>query len=737
MVVTLVFLACLLYLAIATNGSGSAEWQLQVAGPVDYMSIGSGNVLYAFSGNNITVISPGGQIKWTAGVPDCMVLADRYNSIWPALAEDQGNLYLYVVNNSSYNRGDGSASANGIWMTSRDVLAFSHSGRLLWDYPMTGQTDPWTDYRSIRAADGRVYVYQNNREIVLDSSGNVLLDIGNIFGPPVIDEAGDLYVVPMGDNTAYSRHYDNYTGSFDDLLPSRIIEAYSPGGKLLWSKDIGDYVHRSQEQSSQYVPTDVPLYRNGTIYLLAGHKFLALDTGGNELWSYDFGSDDIRISPFMPLDGAGNLFVEAGNGSARSYPLTYAVNIDSRKVREVTIPSSINSYAYIGRVHLDNHLIEGICYQVNTTDVIDVQPIAWSQFSYDSGIKDLTDINALSVTATDLLAGRTLWTFTVPDRDARTDIINGSNVGLIFPPDYLAWIYASGYNLSTWSSSRLFVDRNDTPINSWSTVDVLPGYKVTYLVVNNVNYEPVVYNQSLCHHINGIYALNETGQILWFRPADARIEQTAAGNGTIYYTTGGGKIFAGGNGVVSGVAVLAMAYVFLRFFMIGAVSRARSRLDRNENRNLVYRYIADNPGLTLYDISRDLHMNVGTARYHLMILGINHRIVTGKAFGKYARYFTNSGSHSLDEQLLFSALRRQGIKNILGLLVERPGLSNREIAGELRMRESAASRYMKELTSIGLVERRNRVEGRHEYYINGQYEEALATTMNSNAGKMF
>jgi predicted transcriptional regulator len=87
--------------------------------------------------------------------------------------------------------------------------------------------------------------------------------------------------------------------------------------------------------------------------------------------------------------------------------------------------------------------------------------------------------------------------------------------------------------------------------------------------------------------------------------------------------------------------------------------------------------------------------------------------------------------------LLYSALRRQGIKNILGLLAERPGLSNREIAGELHMRESAASRYMKELTSIGLVERRNRVEGRHEYYIHEQYEEALASTMKTNAGKMF
>jgi predicted transcriptional regulator len=129
-------------------------------------------------------------------------------------------------------------------------------------------------------------------------------------------------------------------------------------------------------------------------------------------------------------------------------------------------------------------------------------------------------------------------------------------------------------------------------------------------------------------------------------------------------------------------------------------------------------------------------MNVGTARYHLMILGYNHRIVTCKAFGRYARYFTNSGSHGPDRQLLFSALRRHGIKNILGLLAERPGLSNREIAGELRIQESAASRYMKELMSIGLVERRSKDEGRHAYYISQQYAEALASTMKAGAGKM-
>jgi predicted transcriptional regulator len=281
----------------------------------------------------------------------------------------------------------------------------------------------------------------------------------------------------------------------------------------------------------------------------------------------------------------------------------------------------------------------------------------------------------------------------------------------------------------------MYVDRNSTPINSVSTVNIIPGHNITYIAINDVNFEPIAFNQSRCRYINGIYALNKTGQLLWYRPADARIEQFADGNGTIYYSTGGGKIFASSTGIVSGVAVLATLYVFLRFLAIGAVSRARSRLDGNENRNRVYRYIAENPGLTLYDISRDLGMNVGTVRYHLMILGLNHRIVVCKAFGKFARYFKNSGTHSPDDQLLYSALRRQGIRGILGLLVERPGLSNREIAGMLQMRESAASRYMKELTSTGLVERRHKAEGRYAYYINEQYGEALALTIKADTGK--
>ena len=36
---------------------------------IDYLSVGSGNILYVFAGNNVTAINPGGEVKWTVNLP--------------------------------------------------------------------------------------------------------------------------------------------------------------------------------------------------------------------------------------------------------------------------------------------------------------------------------------------------------------------------------------------------------------------------------------------------------------------------------------------------------------------------------------------------------------------------------------------------------------------------------------------------------------------------------------------
>ena len=228
--------------------------------------------------------------------------------------------------------------------------------------------------------------------------------------------------------------------------------------------------------------------------------------------------------------------------------------------------------------------------------------------------------------------------------------------------------------------------------------------------------------------------LDKNGTLLWSKPMDSFVTSMAANNSTIYYGMSNGAISVGQtSSIAGGIAVVAMIYVFFKFFMAGSVSRARKLLDKNENRNAVYDFILRNPGSTLYDISRALGMNIGTVRYHLFILGSNHRIVAHHTDVKYVRYFTNSGSYSREEQVAVSLVRRDVMRKILGLLIEKPGQSNVQISQALDMPESSISKYMKELSANDIVTRAPMFSGTYAFSIKDEYRltimSALARTI--------
>lgn len=93
-VILLFFLVGLLVLAICCPQK-SGSWEINGTGTIDYMTIGSDDTLYLFSGNNITAIGDDGQPAWTYTVPENLELL-----IWidpaPIMAEDSGHLYLYA-----------------------------------------------------------------------------------------------------------------------------------------------------------------------------------------------------------------------------------------------------------------------------------------------------------------------------------------------------------------------------------------------------------------------------------------------------------------------------------------------------------------------------------------------------------------------------------------------------------------------------------------------------------------
>jgi predicted transcriptional regulator len=114
---------------------------------------------------------------------------------------------------------------------------------------------------------------------------------------------------------------------------------------------------------------------------------------------------------------------------------------------------------------------------------------------------------------------------------------------------------------------------------------------------------------------------------------------------------------------------------------------------------------------------------------------MNHRIVSYKADDKHVRYFTNSNMYNKQEQLIISLMKRENIKKILDLLVEQPGLSNLELSNELKLHESAASRYMKELIDKGIVTREPNTERMNIYTIKNEYKNVITSIYNRQKHK--
>jgi len=138
-------------------------------------------------------------------------------------------------------------------------------------------------------------------------------------------------------------------------------------------------------------------------------------------------------------------------------------------------------------------------------------------------------------------------------------------------------------------------------------------------------------------------------------------------------------------------------------YQVPQVSRARSLVSKNDNRNAILDFIRQNPGHSLADISRALNMNIGTARYHLMILALNHVVTEYHDGARIVRYFTNNGTFSREQMEVISLLKREPTNRLLSSLVGSPGMTNAKIFSSSGLQYSDINRYLKELTGKGII----------------------------------
>ena len=613
------------------------------AEPIEYMAAVD-DTIYAFSANGLLAMDSNGVPKWNLSIPGTWTYEKAYGiTIWstdngnlgqmvktvPIFAADDGYMYIYAIanaSNSTYNPIlQMSYLSEAKKLIGKELIAISPDGRIAWtrqfDDDVTVQ-----DKSHVEARNGYVYLYHSYNETVFDASGNQLFTIENISDPVSVDEDRHIYAVQarMDDKPHLELLYSDH---FDYRMPSNVIEKYSPVGKQEWRMEIDQNV-----SEPYYMPAvwnekiGLPLYWNGTLYVPLDKGVLALNKDGDILWSKTF-DQAYKVFNMMPMDSKGDLYMFSRN------------NDGSQDIVAVSPDGTVMSIASTGSEIASAS--GGILYEngkpIQNQPQVNVSP---------------DDLEKATIVAYDMTGGKYVWNFTTPIGDKHTVIVNESNVRSLFPDDFDNGVLPGSI------------------IQGHSRAEVIPAGNLTYIYFRTAAWdEPVAYDVSSYTYYSALYALDQNGKLVWQKPMDSFVTAMAANNSTIYYGTDNGKISVSVVEAAAGFVLIGSALAL----MFGYISRARSKIDKNENRNKIFRFIAGRPGSTLYEITRGTGMNMGTVRYHMMILGTNHRIVSFSDDGKFVRYFTNSNTYSKEDQLVISIMRRDSIGRILRLISRKAG----------------------------------------------------------------
>jgi predicted transcriptional regulator len=744
------------------------------------MFAGSDDRLYTIDGQHIYSIDGTGSIIWNITIPD-QYNVTMFNIPYPLkswgkkwygldIAETKDAVFFLVALENppeSYLQGA--------------LLAISKDGRLLWTMPFSNSASGnhsgfiLGGPREVVASNDSLYVYCWSSEIVFAMDGSIKWQLEGADNPsfmaPAVDEAGDLYVMNIGYSVV--GHYPNYERenatigqALQDNYASTIslangtilggnydtIQAYYANGSPKWHVNISHFGINDTIKTPFSLSIDhQPTYHNGTLYVALPHTVLALDTDGHLKWQKQYHGYYFNRLWF---DDRENTYLQFARDI--SSPGTYFINIapdgTETEVYQDTVSklTGLPSYqTFQDGVAYSSEWVTPLQGKVDVnasnatypfTDISLSYPFPWGrqhdaiiQYLRDkNGTWDfprrLYDLDSYEVRAYDFKDGERLWNYTIPLERRESTITKENAAGLLLNPGRVA--------MDNNVSAEDWYPANDIPfgsegVGSMSSISLLPGANATYVSFWSYCYEvPAIYGRSRIIYSGGVYALDRNGTLLWKKVTDSPVFSMHEANGTIFYGTNSGRLNAVRAEAFAGFFA-AFLYIFIRFFLGGTVTRARSLVTKNENRNRVNEFIAANPGSGLYEISRHLGMNKGTARYHLMILSLNYRIVPYRGDDRYVRYFTNSGTYSEEEQMAMALARREGVRKILQVLSGRPETMAGDLARETGLQASAASRYLRELGEKGIVSKKSSPDGRLSYTIENKYRKAVELALES------
>ncbi|CAJ35193.1 winged helix-turn-helix transcriptional regulator [Methanocella arvoryzae] len=557
-----------------------------------------------------------------------------------------------------------------LWQGEGEIVAISSEGQLLWSKPC------YTLYNAqLYAANHTIYLYNTHDITAIDQDGTTLWKVGSIFYPQAVAESGDIYAI----------QYQYPDGGW-------ILQAYTSDGRIAWNRNLSELGMGTVYSTSIYSINS----RNSMVYVFLNNGVAALDSAGNLAWTKSYG-----VSTFlMGFDSADRIYLGQAYPSDRDY--YYKIRALTPNGNELAVRDLSSSY------YFNSLLSNGTLYEMTPGRTPDA---------------GLDDLSTLTLSAYDVIEGGRLWDQEISPGHGRTVTLDGKSASMIFPwyqfePDFTA-------NLSV-DEIETYSPAPDYPgVKNLTYQQILAGDQIVYVNFWAFNYEtPVVYGESKCTYAGGLYAYDREGNLLWKKQTDSYVIKMTEQNGTVYYETRDGGFSAATVNVSAGL-IAATVYLILRFLAAGTVTRARTKLDSNSNRNALLKLIYETPGLTQHDLARKLGMNLGTVRYHLLVLKLNHKISEHTDATKFVRYFKNSHSYSEDEKRAIALVRREPMRRLLALIAEGRCSSNIEIAQELDMPQSAVSKYLRELQDGGVIMKNPLKDGRPIYTINERYRPTL------------
>jgi len=149
---------------------------------------------------------------------------------------------------------------------------------------------------------------------------------------------------------------------------------------------------------------------------------------------------------------------------------------------------------------------------------------------------------------------------------------------------------------------------------------------------------------------------------------------------------------------ISGIVLAFSGMLKLTPIILGRITN----LLENHNRRYIFRYISNNPGCTIAEISDQEKINRGSVKYHIHKLESEERITLIKE-EKFLRLFQNSSIFNANEKLIAAHVKNETSRLLLCAVVKNPGITNQELANKFNLAKSTTYWHLQKFNNDKII----------------------------------